>query len=87
MLGLFNGVKINKDDSIEVKVGDQLPYLTLLGRIFSMNIGPVVPVATVVSQDELGARYAWALEKTKAQCAAMADSATQIAALDNSGEV
>ncbi|MNE81992.1 hypothetical protein D3C80_1786800 [compost metagenome] len=52
-----------------------------------MNIGPVVPVATVVSQDELGARYAWALEKTKAQCAAMADSATQIAALDNSGEV
>jgi len=49
--------------------------------------GPVVSVVTVVSQDELGARYARALEKTKAQCAVMAGGATQIAALDNSGEV
>ncbi|WP_439254459.1 terminase small subunit [Pseudomonas monteilii] len=86
-LGLFGGVKINKDGSIEVKVGDQLPYLTLLGRIFNMNIEPVVPVAAVVSQEELDERYARALQKTQAQREAMADRAAQIAALDNGGEV
>ena len=82
-LGLYGGFKVNKDGDVEIKVSDQLPYLQLLGRIFNMNVEPVVAVAAVVSKEELDAVYSRAQAKTDAQRAAMAQRLAEIDALDD----
>lgn len=82
-LGLYGGFKVSKDGDVEVKVADQMPYLQLLGRIFNMNVEPVVAVAAVVSKEELDEVYERAKAKTEAQRAAMAERRAAIDSLDD----
>ncbi len=84
-VGLYGGFKVNKDGGVEIKVADQLPYLTLLGRIFNMSVEAPPPVAVAVTKDQLDEIYRVGQEKTQRQRDEMADRARQIAELENDG--
>lgn len=84
-VGLYGGFKVNKDGGVEIKVADQLPYLTLLGRIFNMSVEAPPPVAVAVTKDQLDEIYRVGQEKTQRQRDEMAERARQIAELENDG--
>lgn len=81
-LSLFGGVKPTKE-GIEVKVADQRPFLEMLGRLYNMNIEPVVPPAPGATKADLDAIYERAQQNTKNWQDAMVKRAKDIAELDD----
>lgn len=80
-LSLYGGTKQGKD-GIEVKVADQRPYLEMLGRLFNINIEPVVPPAPGATKEDLDALYERAQQTTRNWQADMAKRAADLAAMD-----